>query len=72
MRKDPEKKFQTTHIRNRSDANFQRITLAKIAGKNWEEISAELNIPVPTLSSFYNRWCRRFAPLLEAELNKQI
>ena len=67
---NPNKIFTTTHIRNRPDANFNHITLAKLSGKTWEQISQQLNIPVPTLSSFYNRWCRRFAPLLKTELTK--
>ena len=68
--KDPNKVFTTAYIRNRPDANFSMIALAKFSGLSWEEISQQLNIPVPTLSSFYNRWCRRFAPLLKTELKK--
>lgn len=68
--KDPNKIFATTHIRNRADASFKRIVLAKFAGQSWENISQQLDIPIPTLSSFYNRWCRRFAPLLNTELKK--
>ena len=67
---DPDEIFNSTHIRNRSDANFTRIALAKFSGQSWENISQELEIPVPTLSSFYNRWCRRFAPLLDTEVKK--
>lgn len=69
---DPEKIFTTTHIRNRPDANFKTITLAKFAGQSWESISQQLDIPIPTLSSFYNRWCRRFTPLLNTELKKYL
>ena len=70
LAKDPEKIFATAHIRNRPDANFSAIALAKFSGLSWEEISQKLDIPVPTLSSFYNRWCRRFSPLLKTEINK--
>jgi hypothetical protein len=66
--KDPEQIFSTTHIRNRPDANFTQVALAKFSGKSWEEISHQLEIPIPTLSSFYNRWCRRFAPLINTGL----
>ncbi|MGF1540524.1 MAG: hypothetical protein ACFCU5_08745 [Pleurocapsa sp.] len=72
LERDPEKIFQTTHIRNRPDANFQAIALAKLNHQNWEIISAKFNIPVSSLSSFYNRWCRRFAPLIERELNQYL
>lgn len=67
---DPDKIFITTHIRNRSDANFTKIALERFSGKSWENISQQLDIPIPTLSSFYNRWCRRFASLLDTELKK--
>lgn len=70
LTKDPNKVFTNAYIRNRPDANFSKISLAKFSGMSWEEISQELGIPVPTLSSFYNRWCRRFAPLLKTELKK--
>lgn len=62
--------FTSTHIRNRPDANFTKIALAKFSGKSWEQISQQLDIPVATLSSFYNRWCRRFSPLLNTELQQ--
>ena len=70
IRRDPDKMFSNTHIRYRPDASFERIALAKFSGQSWEEMSQQFNIPIPTLSSFYNRWCRRFAPLLETELKK--
>lgn len=68
--RDPDQIFQTTHIRNRPDANFTQVALAKFSGKSWEQISQELDIPVPTLSSFYNRWCRRFSPLIDTALKE--
>ena len=67
---DPENIFQTTHIRNRPDANFTSVALAKFSGQSWEQISQQLDIPIATLSSFYNRWCRRFKPLLNSELKQ--
>ena len=70
--KDPQNIFQSTHIRNRPDANFRIIALAKLNNEKWEVISEDFNIPISTLSSFYNRWCRRFAPLIEQELNQNL
>lgn len=70
LSQDPDQIFTTIHIRNRPDANFSAIALAKFSGQSWEVISQQLDIPVPTLSSFYNRWCRRFAPVLETEFKK--
>lgn len=72
LRQDPEKIFHTTHIRNKPEASFSRIALAKFSGSSWETISQELEIPIPTLSSFYNRWCRRFIPLFTTELKKYL
>lgn len=69
---DPQGVFASTHIRNRPDANFTKIALAKFSGQSWEQISQQLDIPVATLSSFYNRWCRRFAPLLDTELKQHF
>ena len=69
---NPDNIFTTAHIRNRPDANFNNIALAKFSGATWEQISQQFNIPVTTLSSFYNRWCRRFAPLLKTELEKHF
>jgi len=59
---DGQKLFKKTHIRNRPDANFQAIALARFAGENWEEISAKFGIPLPTLSSFFRRCCEKFRP----------
>jgi hypothetical protein len=68
--RDPDQIFRTTHIRNRPDANFTQVALAKFSGQSWEQISRKLDIPIPTLSSFYNRWCRRFTPLIDTELKQ--
>jgi len=72
IEQDPKQIFAKTHIRNRPDVNFSRIALAKFAAQSWSDISQEVDIPIATLSSFYNRWCHRFTPLLEAELKKYI
>lgn len=69
---DPDNIFSTVHIRNRPDANFSAIAIAKFSGQSWEQISGAWEIPIPTLSSFYNRWCRRFAPLLKTELKQYL
>jgi hypothetical protein len=68
--RDPEQIFSTTHIRNRPDANFAQVALARFSGQSWEQISRKLDIPIPSLSSFYNRWCRRFTPLIDTELKQ--
>lgn len=62
---DTDGDFQAAHIRNRPDASFQTIALARLAGKSWEDISTELSIKIPTLSSFFQRCCDKFAAKFE-------
>jgi DNA-directed RNA polymerase specialized sigma24 family protein len=60
LENDTENIFKQTHIRNRPDANFSVIALARFSGKSWEDISNELEIPLPTLSRFFQRSCEKF------------
>lgn len=64
---DPELVFCNTHIRNRPEANFQAIALARFAETSWEEISEKFSLKIPTLSSFYQRCCKKFAPLFQEQ-----
>ncbi|MEM6518163.1 MAG: sigma-70 family RNA polymerase sigma factor [Cyanobacteria bacterium P01_C01_bin.70] len=57
--------FSSTHIWQKPDANFQHIALRFLGGYSWKEISAELDVKVVTLSSFYQRCLIRFAPVLK-------
>lgn len=68
VEEDAEHIFRQTHIRNRPDANFRAIASARFLGKSWEEIASQLGIAVPTLSSFFQRCCRKFAPKFKQEL----
>lgn len=65
---DVDQIFQQTHIRDRPQANFRAIALARLAEKSWEEIAAEFSIKVPTLSSFFQRCCDKFAPKFQEYL----
>ncbi|MEO1391633.1 MAG: hypothetical protein AAFV90_01820 [Cyanobacteria bacterium J06634_5] len=58
---DPEQIFQQAHIRKRPDANFQVIAIARFSDKSWEDISSDLGIKIPTLSSFFQRCCHKFS-----------
>ncbi len=60
LEENTENIFKNTYIKNRPDANFKDIALARFAGKSWQEISAKLEIPLPTLSSFFQRSCEKF------------
>ncbi|MGB6169632.1 MAG: hypothetical protein WBF52_18780 [Geitlerinemataceae cyanobacterium] len=58
---DEKNVFKKEHIRDRPDANFRTIALATLQGKTWKELSQELKIEVPTLSSFFRRCCQKFS-----------
>lgn len=66
IQQDEKNIFKKEHIRDRPDANFQTIALATLQGKTWEELSQELKIKVPTLSSFFRRCCQKFSPHFKA------
>jgi DNA-directed RNA polymerase specialized sigma24 family protein len=68
LKEDAENLFSQAQIENRPNANFRAIALARLSGKSWGEISQELGIVVPTLSSFYQRCCRKFAPKFKKDL----
>jgi hypothetical protein len=57
---DPENSFASHSIRNRPDANFRAIALARFTGQTWEELSSEFDLKVPTLSRFFCRSCDKF------------
>jgi DNA-directed RNA polymerase specialized sigma24 family protein len=60
IEEDAKNLFKQAHIRNHMNANFQAIALARFSGQSWEEISAKFGIPLPTLSSFFQRCCEKF------------
>ncbi len=62
LEEDPENILKKEHIRGRPDVNFQVIALMLIAEKSWKEISAELNVSMGTVSSFFGRTSRKLAP----------
>jgi hypothetical protein len=68
LEEDRNNLFKQEHIRNFPNANFRAIALASISGKTWEEISADFEVKVPTLSSFFRRCCQKFAPLFKEYL----
>jgi DNA-directed RNA polymerase specialized sigma24 family protein len=60
IEEDKENIFRREHIRNNTNANFSAIALARFSGKSWEEISVKFGVPLPTLSSFFQRCCKKF------------
>ncbi|MEM8809730.1 MAG: hypothetical protein AAGF01_27220 [Cyanobacteria bacterium P01_G01_bin.38] len=53
--------FKSAHVRNRPDATFQAIALARFSDQSWDDISAQFGVKVPTLSSFFQRCCDKFS-----------
>ena len=62
---DPENLFQKEHIENYPAANFQALVKRRIAGQSWKEISADFEIKVSTVSSFYSRCLNKFSSKLK-------
>jgi len=69
LEEDPEGIFQQTHIDRYPAANFQFLAIKRLAGYSWQELSVELGIRIPTLSSFYQRCLVKFAPQLKEYLS---
>ncbi|AFZ33877.1 Sigma-70 region 4 type 2 [Stanieria cyanosphaera PCC 7437] len=67
IEEDVNQVFSQIHIRNRPDANFRAIALARFNGYSWEEIAENFQLTVSTLSRFYQRSCQKLAPLLKQE-----
>lgn len=68
IRDDCDGIFRKTHIVHKPQAHFQFIALQFLGGYSWKEISAELDVKVVTLSSFYQRCLLKFAPIFKAYL----
>lgn len=70
IEEDPEGIFKNTHIKECPTASFQIIVIQRLSGYSWEDISQKFDpaIPIPTLSSFYQRCVTKFAPKLKEYL----
>lgn len=60
IKSDPENLFKTVHIKEHPEASFQALSLERLQGKTWKEISEKMGIKVPTLNRFYYRCLERF------------
>lgn len=69
LRDDPENLLKEEHIRGRQDLTFQKIIWMRyVEDKTWEEMSAELDIGISTLSSFFQRRLHKLKPYFEKYL----
>jgi DNA-directed RNA polymerase specialized sigma24 family protein len=66
---DSTEEFRGKHIKGHPEASFQAIALRRLDSISWEEISEEFNIAVSSLSTFYQRSIKKFAPLLQQLLS---
>ena len=57
---DPKGIFKQAHIKKYPKVNFQEIAIKRWLGISWKDIAEELNIPVATLSNFYQRTLEKF------------
>jgi hypothetical protein len=60
--------LRRTHIKGRPDVTCQVLILKRLPPEvSWKDLSEEFGLPIPTLSSFYQRQClprlRKFAEL---------
>jgi DNA-directed RNA polymerase specialized sigma24 family protein len=61
IEEDSENIFKKHFIREHPQVTFQLLLLQRLNGKSWKKISEEMAIPVPTLSTFYQRSLKKFA-----------
>jgi DNA-directed RNA polymerase specialized sigma24 family protein len=61
---DPGNLFKKEYLQNYPAANFQVLLQRRFSGKSWKEISAEFDINIKTLSSFYYRCVNKFSSRL--------
>ncbi|MEH2179238.1 sigma-70 family RNA polymerase sigma factor [Nostoc sp.] len=62
---DPEDIFKNEHIEKCPQVNFQALVMQRMLGKSWKEISAEFEMKIPTVSSFYYRCIKKFSSKLK-------
>lgn len=60
IEEDADNIFKRAHVRDRPDASFQAIALARFSGQSWQAISEKFAIPLPTLSRFFQRCSEKF------------
>lgn len=67
---DPEQLCQNLRHKMYPHLNFQSLAIRILAREKWREISADLGIPISTLSSFYQRSIRELSLHIKLYLNK--
>ncbi|WP_414566711.1 MULTISPECIES: sigma-70 family RNA polymerase sigma factor [unclassified Anabaena] len=58
VKTDLDGELRSTHIKGHPDVNCQVLILKRLPPEvSWKELSIEFGLPIPTLSSFYQRQC---------------
>ncbi|WP_215610804.1 sigma-70 family RNA polymerase sigma factor [Leptothoe spongobia] len=68
IEEDPEGIFQSRHVQGHPDVHFQKISLMRLDGYKWEELSEKMGVSATSLSSFYQRSLSKFTPHLREML----
>ncbi|MFN6568353.1 sigma-70 family RNA polymerase sigma factor [Dendronalium sp. ChiSLP03b] len=68
VKTDADGELRSTHIKGHPEVNCQVLILKRLPPEvSWKELSEKFGLPIPTLSSFYQRQClprlRKFAEL---------
>lgn len=69
IEEDPGGILQSCCIKGHPNVTFKFLLLRRLAEYSWQEISEQLDIPIPTLSSFYQRQLKQFASKFTAYLS---
>jgi RNA polymerase sigma factor (sigma-70 family) len=65
---DPEQYLQNETIKGYPHASLQVIILMLLDGQKWREIADELNVPLSSAASFYQRRLRKIIPYLKKHI----
>ena len=68
IKADTEQYLRNETIKGYPDASLQVIILMLLDGKKWREIADELNVPLSSASSFYQRRLHKIIPYLKKDL----
>ncbi|MGB0563880.1 MAG: hypothetical protein ACPGVO_19085 [Spirulinaceae cyanobacterium] len=69
---DPDGTLQKSHIKGKPTVNFRAILLKRLENYSWQELAQEFATSIPTLSCFYQRSLKKFAPLFQQTLCPQL
>jgi DNA-directed RNA polymerase specialized sigma24 family protein len=65
---DPDNFLSDEHIKEQPQASLKAMLLLLLEGKKWKEISEELDIPLATASSFYQRRMHKIITYLQKHI----